>query len=219
MITICIATFGSDEYRDLAWSRAYPSTIGQGAQVVINHEPEGTCASARNMAAKQAAGDWLVYLDCDDELAPGYIEAMQNAANGPAMYLPQTAFARHGRPKPAHFLPSCSLRDGNPMIIGTMVPRKQFLQVGGFTEGVELFEDWMLFAQLWKNGLQVIQVPDAVYVAHMVRNSRNRITHGKTRLYWHQFIGHSVFPEHYEPTLPEEDTTRRLSTSQIRVIA
>ena len=77
----------------------------------------------------------------------------------------------------------------------------------------------MLFAQLWKAGLPVVRVPDAVYVAHMVRGSRNRRVHGRTRAYWHQMIGHAVFPEHYEPTTVAEDVSRRLSSARLRLVA
>lgn len=219
MISICIASFGSEQWRDLAWSRAYQSTVGQGAEVIVVHQPEGTCASARNAAAAEATGAWLIFLDADDELDTGYVDAMHCSANGMAMYLPRTSFARNGVRRKPHFLGDCSLRDGNPMIIGTMVPRDLFMQVGGFTEHVELFEDWMLFAQLWKAGAPVVRVPGAVYIAHMTRASRNRVPKQPTRHYWHQWIGHHVFPEHYGPTTIEEDIRKRLDPPRLRLVA
>lgn len=221
MISVCIASFGTDEWKDRAWQHAYPSTIGQGAEVIVYHDPNGTVASSRNQAAQQAHGDWLVFLDADDQLGEGYIEAMQRAADGPALYLPQTSFASYSannRAYPPRFMPDCSLRDGNPMIIGTMLPREMFLEVGGFTENVALYEDWMLFAQLWKQGAPVVKVPDATYVAYMRRRSRNRSVSARERIYWHQWIGHQVFPEHYAPTRPDEDASRRLHPNYIRLV-
>lgn len=221
MISVCISTFGTEEWRERAWQHAYPSTIGQGCEVIIVHQEKGTVASSRNEAAKRAHGQWLIFLDADDQLAPGYVEAMERSLNGPALYLPQTQFASwtaRNRVWPASFLPDCSLRDGNPLIIGTMVPRDLFLEVDGFTEGVELYEDWMLFAQLWKKGAEVVKVPRAIYIAYMRRRSRNRVQNGQIRLYWHQWIGHQVFPEHYAATRPEEDAARRLRPNFIRLV-
>lgn len=221
MISVCIAAFGGEQWNDLAWSHAYPSTAGQGAEVIVFYDRDGTVASTRNKAAEEAHGEWLIFLDADDKLAPGYVEAMERALNGPGLYLPRTSFisfTANNRVYPPQFMPDCSLRDGNPMIIGTMVPRDMFMGIGGFTENVPLYEDWMLFAQLWKNGAPVIKVPDAIYMAHMRRRSRNRSVHQRERTYWHQWIGHQVFPEHYEKPRPEEDASRRLHPDFLRVI-
>lgn len=219
MISVCIATFGDNVWAELAERRAFPSAICQDCEVIMEHQPDGTLASARNAAAERAIRPWIVFCDGDDELDDGYIAAMQRMIRFGEMYLPRTSFAKNGTRRQPHFFADCSLRDGNPMVIGTVVPRREFMQVGGFTEGVELFEDWMLFAQLWKRGLGVVKVPEAIYVAHMVRGSRNRHTHGRTRLYWHQNIGHRVFPDHYEATTVVEDAARRLSSPRLRLVS
>ena len=44
-----------------------------------NHTSLG---EARNLAAKQAGGDWLAFLDCDDLWLPNKLELQINAANG-----------------------------------------------------------------------------------------------------------------------------------------
>lgn len=224
MITICIASYGTENWRDLAFSRAYPSALGQNAEVVQIHQTHGTLASARNAAAAAASGEWLVFLDADDELHYNYIESIEAVLNGPGLYLPRTAFAKNGVIREPHFLGADNLRDGNPMIIGTTIPRRLFNQIGGFTDHVALFEDWLLFAQLWKAGAPIVRVPDAIYIAHMHRGSRNRQPKPPERLYWHQWIGHTVFPEHYGPTTPQEDSQRRLlvdgqTSGQLRIVA
>lgn len=218
MISVCIATYGDNVWAELAERRALPSAIKQDCEVILEHQPDGTLASTRNAAAKRATQGCIVFCDGDDELDDGYIEAMKPRLVAAGMYLPRTSFAKNGTRRAAHFFPWCDLRDGNPMVIGTLVDRDFFLEVGGFTEGVDLFEDWMLFAQLWKIGLRVTQVPDAIYVAHVVRKSRNRRDNGAVRLYWHQWIGHQVFPDHYEPTTTEEDMSKKLASPQIRLI-
>lgn len=220
MISVCIATYGANVWAELAERRAFRSAIIQDCEVILEHQPDGTLASARNTAAAKATRDWIVFCDGDDELDDQYIAAMEHAIEGPSLYVPRTSFAKNGTRRLPHFFEQCSLRDGNPLVIGTMLPRKQFLNVGGFTDGVELFEDWMLFAQLWKNeDLWPTMVWDAIYVAHVVRRSRNRQSHGPVRLYWHQWIGHQVFPDHYQPTTAEEDAAKRLTPPEIRLVA
>ena len=59
-VSIVIATHGAEEWRDLAWSRAYPSAAGLGAlEVLVHHDPDWTLAEARNETAWTASGDWL----------------------------------------------------------------------------------------------------------------------------------------------------------------
>ena len=36
----------------------------------MEHYPDGNVSTFRNEVAKQATGDWLCFLDADDELAP-----------------------------------------------------------------------------------------------------------------------------------------------------
>lgn len=80
--SIIIATYGSPDWADLAGSHAFPSTEGQGAhQVIVDHDAEMYLDEIRNSAAEQATGDWLCFLDADDTLAPGYLEAMAATAD------------------------------------------------------------------------------------------------------------------------------------------
>src|SRR3990172_9341450 len=76
-VSICIATFGDSRWRDLAYSRAYPSALEQGAhEIIVEHQPEGTVASSRNAAAGRARGACPCFLDAHDEPAQGYLRGM-----------------------------------------------------------------------------------------------------------------------------------------------
>lgn len=207
-IAVIIATYGDERWRDLALSRAHPSTAAQDAYEVILHHvdaPRATLAAARNSAASAATADWLCFLDADDELAPGYLNAMRRAmlsVDSRALLIPRVQYVRgrnRDRPKFPAWRPGAdgeSLQDGNWLVIGTLIQRQLFWEVGGFEEW-PMYEDWALWARAWKAGAQLVQVPDAVYIAHRQRGSRNVAGENQKRRA-HAMIRRAVFPELYE---------------------
>jgi len=180
MISIIITTYGDRVWEDLAWSRAYPSTIGQGAhEVIVNHIPDSTIGSARNITAKLAKGKWLIFLDADDELAPGYVEAMERSQEGrdaDAVVEPRVSFVlpRGSRTKPEFHQRRGTLEHTNYIVVGAMVGRELFERVGGFGDYPHGFEDWALWAKCWKAGAAFRQAPEAVYIVHINRQSKRR---------------------------------------------
>jgi GT2 family glycosyltransferase len=220
LISICVATCGDDRWRHLAAKRAVPSARKQDVEVVVEHQPEGSVASARNRAAERAAGRYLIFLDADDELGAGYAAEMAQAiGEAPAMYVPRVSYINGYRAQAPKYWPEVSLRDGNWLVIGTMMPREDFLSAGGFASWVDLYEDWHLFARLWRDGMPIVKVPEATYVAHVSNASRNRNRNQAARLFWHQKIGHDVFPEHYEPTRETEDERLALEGTRLRFVS
>lgn len=197
-VSIIIATFGADAWRELALNRAYPSALDQGAhEIMVGHDPEGTLASVRNFLARKAEGEWLCFLDGDDELAPGYLNAMKQVrqdSEDPILYAPSVSYVSTiGRREEPKFWPECSLTTGNWLVIGTLVPRDLFLEVGGFEEW-EIYEDWALFARCWKAGAQVVKVPEAVYLAHRKRGlTRNHALKRRDVLRIYAEIQQAVF--------------------------
>src|SRR3990167_7008296 len=166
-VSIIIATFGAESWRELALNRAYPSALNQGAhEVIVGHDPEGTIASVRNSLAEKATGDWLCFLDGDDELAPGYLDAMKHVfsaldccedgerAGWKTLLTPAVSYitARGKRATPKIW-PECSLSSGSWLVVSTLIPRDLFFQVGGFRDygdppGSIGYEDWGLFSLL-----------------------------------------------------------------------
>ena len=208
-VSIIIATFGAESWRELALNRAYPSALNQGAhEVIVGHDPEGTIASVRNSLAEKAEGDWLCFLDGDDELAPGYLDVMKRAfeqeAGGVSLLLTPavsyvTARGKRATPK---IWPECSLTAGSWLVVSTLIPRSLFLEVGGFRDygdppGSIGYEDWGLFSLLAQAGAEVVKVPEAVLYAHISPASRNRSPDRKERLRWHYEVGRDVWPEVY----------------------
>lgn len=184
-VSILIGTFGSDDWRDLAYSYAYPTAAREPAEeVLIDHEPDGTIASARNRIAVRAVGDWLCFLDADDELCPGYLAAMETADDissylrDPLLLAPALCEAF------VDMRPKIPNRGGWPKVneccIGTLIPRSLFLEIGGFRETTDdgtpltLYEDFDLFLRACDAGARIVHVPDATYCAQTRSGGRNQ---------------------------------------------
>lgn len=191
-VTVVVATFGGAEWTELAQSRAIPSGALQ-APVVYEHGE--TLATARNAGAERATSEWLCFLDADDELAPGYMSAMA-AADGD-LRAPAVTYVRNGRPGTPKVWPAMPLTEGNYLVIGSLVRREMFLAVGGFRE-YSLYEDWDLWQRCWLAGAEIVQVPDAVYIAHVRPQSRNRAPTHAEQTAMHHEIRRANFPELYE---------------------
>lgn len=143
---------------------------------------EGSLGSLRNAAVwKFDPQEWLCFLDADDILEPGYIEAMKEA-NSPDgrkwAYLMAPAL-RHGARGSAKVLDDRDMMMLNPCPVGTLIHRKMFDVVGGFWDE-RAWEDWSLFRRCVLAGAELVFVPDAVYRDNSTRGGRNStIVHPK----------------------------------------
>jgi GT2 family glycosyltransferase len=125
--------------------------------------------------------EWLIFLDADDELDSHYIEEMLKGQGD--IRQPSTLGVVNGKeddypvlipPHPGGFLV------GNHLVIGCMVRRKLFLDVGGF-RNLPILEDWDLWIRCILYDGKVGTVPKAIYRVHVNPNSRNQQDgHGKT---------------------------------------
>jgi glycosyltransferase involved in cell wall biosynthesis len=185
-ISVIIATYGEEHWSKLANDRAVPSCEGQGADwIVTRHQPNGTRSSSLNQGAADTEDDWLCFLDADDELAPGYVGAMrraveQNTSDGTRVLLtPAVLSIRGGRTGTPGFFEQpprrqLTLRDYNWLVIGTLIHRDLFWEVGGFEEYPHGFEDFALWSKCYRVGARVVKVPDAVYRYHHNPQSLHR---------------------------------------------
>jgi len=172
---VIIATYGEEHWRTLAYQRAVNSIITDGSidEVIPLHEEHGTRATSLNEGARQATCDWLIFLDADDELAPGYVGAMrraleQHTSDGTrVLFTPAVQQIRKGRPGPPFFYKEVDLTLGNWLVIGTMISRALFDEIGGFREHPHGLEDFNLWMRAHRAGATVVKVPDAIYVQHM----------------------------------------------------
>jgi glycosyltransferase involved in cell wall biosynthesis len=175
--TVVVATYGSRKWQLLAHRRAIPSARGQ-APVEYVHGP--SLHEARNQGLERVRTEFVVFLDADDELAPGYIDAMAQASGDLRAPRVQRVrrFGRADEPFTMtvyghhHECTGECLREGNFLVIGTAVRTELASEVGGF-EPWEFTEDRAFFARCWLAGGQIEHVPGAVYRAHVRNSSRN----------------------------------------------
>lgn len=172
-LTILICAHGDEAWRDLAYSRAFPSAEGQ-AHTLVFYEPEQTLAQVRNAAAESTSSKWLCFLDADDELDFGYVDAMRRHSEADCLLAPAVKYVDSTRETEPATLPNepGDMRVVNRCVIGTLIQRSTFVEVGGFQEW-PLFEDWDLFLGAHMLGVPIVYVPDAVYKAHVKRGGRN----------------------------------------------
>jgi GT2 family glycosyltransferase len=187
-VSVVVATFGSSEWQKMG------SRTAKAHGAFHCHLPEGTLAGARNLGAASVPGEWLCFLDADDELHAGYLDAMRAAlppGGGRHLLAPAVCFVgRRGQRKPARIPSHAHLRDltqGNWLVIGTLVQAAVFREAGGFRE-YPIYEDWDLWLRCWKRGAEIVEVPGAVYVARVRPSSRNRGPTRTEKLRWHTEI-------------------------------
>lgn len=208
--SICIATYGDGRWRKLAQERAYLSALAQDEvdEIVILHLDEGTVASARNEAAERAQSDWLVFLDADDELSPGFIVAMKDMLDTEdecdrLLLTPAVTYVidtpKRKIEEPPKFWREIPFTAGNWLVIGTAIQRSFFHDLGGFADepAFGAYEDYEFWLRADKAGARIQKVPDAIYRAWKEPDSRHRGVTAATRLGWHYEIGRRHYPAIY----------------------
>lgn len=198
-VTVAIATFGDKDWADMARSRAMPSAAEQGVRVVHRHGV--SLHEARNAVLDAVRTEWIVHLDADDELEPGYFEAMEQGSadlRAPAVrYVRSGSEARPRIPRVAGHHHACSadcLPEGNWMVVGTAVRTELLKRVGGW-KPFPVYEDWDAWLRCWLAGASVEAIPDAIYRAHFRADSRNRAPHISFKNRIHREIVAANFPE------------------------
>lgn len=191
-VTIAVATFGDDRWPALARQRAIPSAEAFGVPVVHHHAD--TLHEARNGAIAQVRTEWTVHLDADDEMEPGYLDAM--ATGSADVRAPSVRYVTGGVIGPArmprvsghtHECTAQCLPWGNWLVVGALVRTDLVREVGGWRD-FTWSEDWDLWLRCHLAGASIEAVPTAVYRAHVRRDSRNRAAAPAARLAAHRAI-------------------------------
>lgn len=202
-VTVAVATYGARRWPRLALERAIPSAKALGVPVV--HVHGATLHEARNEALSRVGTEWVCHLDADDELEPGFFDAI---AQGSAdLRAPAVRYVRPGRapyrptvPRVAGHRHDCHagcLPEGNWLVVGTVARTGLLRDVGGWRD-FDWSEDWDLWLRCHLAGATVEAVPQAIYRAHVRPDSRNRSPGAAARLAAHERIHRANFPHLYQ---------------------
>jgi glycosyltransferase involved in cell wall biosynthesis len=155
--------------------------------VRIEHRGE---AAAKNAAARDATGDFIVILDADDVFLPGRLEAIgELAAQRPDLDLITTdAYLEAG----GRIIGRCyhaghrfaandqrvAILRGNFVFGLAAVRRSRFLDLGGFDESISHNTDWDCWIRLVLAGgrLGLVDAPLAKYRVHPAAMSADRLS-------------------------------------------
>jgi GT2 family glycosyltransferase len=135
-------------------------------------------AAARNVAVADARGDLLVFVDADDVVMPGFVDAWRRVDRDASVELASgpVVFFRHDQSPPRD---RRGAPRGLPMHMGFLpyalganfaVRRSRFEQVGGFDESYPPAEDVELSWRLQLARVPLVFVPDAVVAKREARN-------------------------------------------------
>lgn len=180
-ITVCVCTYGGQEWVDLAYQRAIPSVPNA---VPVRHVHGETLAEARNEALEQVRTELVIFLDADDQLEKNYCGAM---AVGTADI--RVPLVRYGAEGAAQFprvvghehlcSPEC-LEEGNWIVIGAAARTELLREVGGFRD-YPIWEDWDLWLRCYRTGARIGLAPGAVYRADEAPGRNDGLTMAQRR--------------------------------------
>lgn len=179
-VSIVCSTFGNFKWQLQAQQRAIPNAKSFGVPVYYNHvSAPNSLHVARNMGLSQVKTDWVVHIDADDELAPGFFEEMDNVDGDlrpPSVnhvyekvtFMPKVV-GRHG--VHTHTCVGDCLEEGNWLVVGTVARTELLREVGGWKDW-KTFEDFDLWQRCWLAGATITPVPKAVYRAYSTPQGR-----------------------------------------------
>jgi glycosyltransferase involved in cell wall biosynthesis len=199
-VTVVVGTFGEPAWVELA-QQAIRSAHHQAPVI---HVHAGTLAEARNACLEQVETEWVIHLDADDELEPGYVAAMRRGSadiRAPRVRCMRGGHSvRHGLFMPRvwrhrHACDRTCLPHGSWVVVGAAVRADLVRAVGGWQEE-PIYEDWSLWLRCYKAGATFEAIHGAIYRQHLRVDSRNHAGPAwERRDFWHHEILRSVLPD------------------------
>ncbi len=136
-----------------------------GGRIRKERKPNGGPASTRNHGARLAAGEWLAFLDADDDWAPNKLAEQLTRADAQTglVYTDCLYFGDSGRVaqrqsdglrQPESDIFEELLLDNFITTSSVLMRKRDFVRLGGFDEGPELIavEDWDLWLRYAAEG-------------------------------------------------------------------
>lgn len=181
-VDVIVTTFGEMKWNWLGEEAA--DAANDQAPAHHFHAVEcGSLGDARNQAVDHIdPKGWICFLDADDELEPGYIDAMAEAnerfRHDEHLLVPALRLGDG----PVMSLSERNMMEMNPCPIGTLIHRGTFDRAGRFWNE-RAWEDWSLFRRAFIQGASLAFVPKAVYHARSTASGRNSTIEDSNVLY------------------------------------
>lgn len=139
----------------------------QNEKIIVIDQNNCGQSATRNKGVNWVKGDFLLFLDADDKVAPTYIEKcmllMEQNSDCEIAYSDSQLFgARTGKWKLPDFEIKSFLRN-NCIPITALIKKKTFLDVQGFDESLTFFEDWDLWIKIIKIGGKPYKISEDLF--------------------------------------------------------
>ena len=141
--------------------------------------PNRGVSAARNRAAAESDGEFLLPLDADDTLEPTYIErCVAEFARCPELdvvysqwrFFGATTTTRDLRP----YRDYATQLTENRIFVSAMFRRDRFMAIGGYDEEMRQgFEDWEFWIRFLNEESRVLMLPDRLFNYRIKPRSRN----------------------------------------------
>lgn len=151
--------------------------------IKILHTTNRGLAAARNYGISHACGKYIIPLDADDQLAPGYLSAaIQELESDPQVgivYGLVEFFEESSGIWPQAEFSVTRLLYENMIVASAVFRHADWERVGGYREAMcHGWEDWDFWISLVERGRKVIRLPEVVFYYRIRKNSMTRtLTH------------------------------------------
>lgn len=147
-------------------------------EIQVMHQQNAGVCRARNFGISKAQGKYILPIDADDILLPGFVKWAVDVMESDAEVkccIPKAVFCgeRDGK---WHLQPYSKelLARKNMIPASALYRRSDWEAVGGYFEGIQAREDWEFWISLLKNGGKVVTSPE-VYLKYRIHASSKRI--------------------------------------------
>ncbi len=186
---VVIVDDGSDDHSTPA---ACDACAGERVRVI--HQPNRGLPAARNRGAADARTEYLVFLDADDWIEPGFVARLGAAIVSEAGRGGDVSHAYCHERLVEKVVTYWRVPDWDPLLmmitnihpVTTLVRRDRFEAVGGFNKGMRGgYEDWDLWLSFVERGWRGVRVPEPLFTWRRHSNTTMvmNVVHNHAALY------------------------------------
>lgn len=150
-------------------------------RIKFYHTDNRGVSAARNFAASNTSGEFIIPLDADDYFEPQYIssciESFKKNRNLDLVYCKWRMFGDPHKSLDVAYIDYKNLLIANTIFSAAMYRRTDFERVGGYDTKIPFgFEDWEFWISLLNKDSKVYQIPKKLFNYRIKNTSRNTVT-------------------------------------------